>query len=167
MTSKTIARAGYFVLLSLAQVIIFSQIHLFGYATACIFIIFLLKLPRHTTRNEAMIWAFLFGLVTDIFCNTPGIHSAAATAMTFTRNYILAAFTHKGLPDDIVPGVRTLKWGGYTVYAVLCITIFYAVLFLLELFTVRHLSTLLISTASSVALTMVFTVVVEFFSPNK
>ena len=42
MTSKTIARAGYFVLLSLAQVIIFSQIHLFGYATACIFIIFLI-----------------------------------------------------------------------------------------------------------------------------
>ena len=167
MTSKTIARAGYFVLLSLVQVIIFSQIHLFGYATACIFIIFLLKLPRHTTRNETMIWAFLFGIVTDIFCNTPGIHSAAATAMAFSRKYILATFTHKGLPDDIIPGVKTLKWGGYTVYAALCISIFYALLFLLELFTVRHLSTLLISTIASVTLTMVFTVVAEFFSPNK
>lgn len=167
MTSKTIARAGYFVLLSLVQVIIFSQIHLFGYATACIFLIFLLKLPRHTTCNETMIWAFLFGIVTDIFCNTPGIHSAAATAMAFSRKYILATFTHKGLPDDIVPGVRTLKWGGYIVYATICISIFFAVMFLLELFTVRHLSTLLISTAASVALTMVFTVVAEFFSPNK
>ena len=167
MTSKTIARTGHFVLIALAQVIIFSQIHLFGYATACIFLIFLLKLPRHTTRNETMIWAFLFGIVTDIFCNTPGIHSAAATAMAFTRRYILAAFTHKGLPDDIIPGVKTLKWGGYMVYATLCTSIFYALLFLLELFTVRHLDTLLISTASSVALTMVFTVVVEFFSPNK
>ena len=159
MTSRTIIRARNFVLLALAQVIIFSQIHLFGYATACIFIIFLLKLPRHTTRNETMIWAFLFGIVTDIFCNTPGIHSAAATAMAFSRKYILATFTHKGLPDDIVPGVRTLKWGGYIVYATICISIFFAVMFLLELFTVRHLSTLLISTAASVALTMVFTVV--------
>ena len=167
MTSKTIARTGYFVLLALAQVIIFSQIHLFGYATACIFLIFLLKLPRHTTRNETMIWAFLFGIVTDIFCNTPGIHSAAATAMAFTRRYILAAFTHKGLPDDITPGAKSLKWGGYMVYAILCISIFYALLFLLELFTVRHLATLLISTTASVALTMIFVVVTEFFSPNK
>ena len=167
MTSKTIARTGYFVLLALAQVTIFSQIHLFGYATACIFLIFLLKLPRHTTRNETMIWAFLFGLVTDIFCNTPGIHSAAATAMAFTRRYILAAFTHKGLPDDITPGAKSLKWGGYMVYAILCISIFYALLFLLELFTVRHLATLLISTTASVALTMIFVVVTEFFSPNK
>ena len=167
MTSKTIARTGHFVLIALAQVIIFSQIHLFGYATACIFLIFLLKLPRHTTRNETMIWAFLFGIVTDIFCNTPGIHSAAATAMAFTRRYILAAFTHKGLPDDIIPGVKSLKGGGYMVYAILCISIFYALLFLLELFTVRHLATLLISTTGSVALTMVFVVVAEFFSPNK
>ncbi len=167
MTSRTIIRARNFVLLALAQVIIFSQIHLFGYATACIFTIFLLKLPRHTTQNEAIIWGFLFGIITDIFCNTPGIHSAAATAMAFSRKYILAAFTHKGLPDDFIPGAKSLKWGGYIVYAAICITIFYAVLFPLELFTVRHFTTLLIGTTSSTALTMLFAVVVEFFAPNK
>ena len=167
MTGKTIIRTRNFVLLALAQIIIFSQIHLFGYATACIFTIFLLKLPRHTTKNELMIWGFLFGIVTDMFCNTPGIHAAAATAMAFARNYILAAFTHKGLPDDITPGVNSLKWGSYLIYATLCITIFYAVLFPLELFAVRHLTTLLISTTGSIALTMLFVVVTEFFSPNK
>ena len=167
MTRKVFKRMRNFVLLSLVQVLIFSQIHVFGYATAAIYTIYLIKLPRHTTKNELIIWGFLFGLVTDMFCNTPGIHSAAATAMAFSRKYVLATFTHKGLPDDIIPGVRTLKWGGYTVYATLCISIFFGVMFLLELFTVRHLSTLLISTAASVALTMVFTVVAEFFSPNK
>ena len=167
MTSKTLIRTRDFVLLALAQVIIFSQIHLFGYATACIFTIFLLKLPRHTTQNEAMIWAFLFGLVTDFFSNTPGIHSAAATAMAFSRKYILAAFTHKGLPDDFVPGVKSLKWGGYIVYAIICIALFYAVLFPLELFAIKHFTTLLIGTISSITLTMLFVVVAEFFSPNK
>ena len=78
MTSKTITHIRNFVLLALIQVFIFSQIHLFGYATACIFLIFLLKLPRHTTKNEMIIWGFLFGIVTDMFCNTPGIHAAAA-----------------------------------------------------------------------------------------
>ena len=167
MTGKTITRTRNFVLLALAQTVIFSQIHLFGYATACIFTIFLLKLPRHTTKNEMMIWGFLFGIVTDMFCNTPGIHSAAATAMAFARNYVLAAFTHKGLPDDFIPGVKSLKWGGYIIYAIICIAIFYAVLFPLELFAIRHFTTLLIGTISSITLTMLFVVVAEFFSPNK
>lgn len=167
MTGKTITRIRNFVLFALAQVIIFSQIHLFGYATACIFTIFLLKLPRHTTQNEAIVWGFLFGIVTDIFCNTPGIHSAAATAMAFARKYILATFTHKGLPDDFIPGARSLKWGGYLVYAIICISIFYAVLFPLELFAARHFTALLISTAGSTAFTMLFVVVAEFFSPNR
>jgi rod shape-determining protein MreD len=167
MTGKTIKRIRDFVLLALAQVIIFSQIHLFGYATACIFTIFILKLPRHTTQNEAILWGFLFGIVTDLFCNTPGMHAAAATAMAFARKYILATFTHKGLPDDFIPGVKSLKWGGYLVYAIICITIFYAVLFPLELFAARQFTALLISTAASTAFTMLFVVVTEFFSPNR
>ena len=55
MTSKTIAHAINFVLLALAQVIIFSQIHLFGYATACIFIIFLLKLSARNVMKAVLL----------------------------------------------------------------------------------------------------------------
>ena len=156
-----------FVLLLLAQVLVFSQIHLFGYATAVIFTIFQLKLPRHTTKNELMVWGFLFGIITDMFCNTPGIHSAAATAMAFFRNPILSAFTHKGLPEDFIPGVKSMKWGGYIVYAAICISIFYALLFTLELFAIRYLATLIISTIGSTLLTMLFIVVAEFFTPKK
>ena len=110
MTRELFIKTRNFILVALAQVLIFSQIHLFGYATACIFTIFLLKMPRHTTRNEIMVWAFLFGIITDMFCNTPGIHAAAATAMGFSRNYILAAFTHKGMPDNFVPGAKSKVW---------------------------------------------------------
>ena len=156
-----------FVLLSLIQVLIFSQIHLFGYATAAIYTIFLLNLPRHTSKNELMLWGFFFGIITDMFCNTPGIHSAAATAMAFFRNTILSAFTHTGLPEDFIPGVRNIKWGGYMIYAVICISIFYALLFALELFSIRYISSLINSTLGSTLLTMLFVVVTEFFSPKK
>ncbi|MBQ5888571.1 MAG: hypothetical protein IIW77_04785 [Bacteroidaceae bacterium] len=167
MTRKLIIRTRNFMLLLMAQVLVFSQIHLFGYATAVIFTIFLLKLPRHTSKNELMIWGFLFGIITDMFCNTPGIHSAAATAMAFFRNPVLSALTHKGLPDDFVPGVKSMKWGGYLLYAAISISVFYAMLFALELFTIRYLTTLLISTVGSTLLTMLFVVVVEFFTPKK
>lgn len=167
MTRTTLVNIGKFILLALAQVLIFSQIHLFGYATACIYLIFILKLPRHTSVNALMLWSFMFGIIVDMFCNTPGINAAAATAMGFARNTFLAAFTHKGMPDDFVPGAKSIKWGGYLVYSLMCIVLFYCVLFLLELFTIGHIVSLLISTASSTLLTMLFVIVTECFSFRK
>lgn len=167
MTKNTLTRLWNFVLLVLVQVLIFSRIHLFGYATACIYIIFIIKLPRHTTRNELLIWSFLFGVCVDMFCNTPGINAAAATLLGFIRNPLLSAFAHKGIPDDFIPGVRSLKWSRYTVYSILCTAIFFTALFVLELFTVANPLMLLTSIVSSTLLTMLFTIVIEFFSNQR
>ena len=167
MTSNNLIRIRNFVLLAFIQVLIFSQIHLFGYATAHIYLIFLLKLPRFTSRNEQMLWAFLFGLVVDIFGNTPGINACAATAMAFARGYILESFTQKGVADDFVPGIHTINVVGYIMYATLCLLLFYSVLFLLELFTIHYPLTLLASIAASTLLTLLFTLVIECFTRKK
>lgn len=167
MTRSTLIRIRNFVILTFIQVLIFSQIHLFGYATAHIYLIFLLKLPRLTSRNEQLIWAFLFGLVVDIFGNTPGINTCAATAMAFSRNYILESFTQKSIADDFVPSTYTINWGGYTMYATICLLLFYAVLFILELFTIHYPLTLLASIISSTLLTLLFTLVIECFTRKK
>ncbi|MBQ7947153.1 MAG: rod shape-determining protein MreD [Bacteroidaceae bacterium] len=167
MTSNSLIRIRNFVILAFIQVLIFSQIHLFGYATAHIYLIFLLKLPRFTSRNEQMIWAFLFGLVVDIFGNTPGINACAATAMAFARGYILESFTQKGVADDFVPGIHTINVAGYIMYATLCLLLFYTVLFLLELFTIHYPLTLLASIAASTLLTLLFTLVIECFTRKK
>ena len=167
MTRNTLINIGKFLILVLVQVLIFSRIHLFGYATACIYPIFILKLPRHTSVNALLVWSFLFGITVDMFCDTPGINAAAATAMGFARNTFLAAFTHKGLPDDFIPGAQSIKWGSYLVYSLMCIVLFFSVLFLLELFTIDQMAPLLISTASSTLLTMLFVIVAECFSFRK
>lgn len=164
MTSNTIIRIRNFIILALVQVLIFSQIHLFGYATACIYLIFLLKLPRHTNRNELLVWGFIFGLTVDLFCNTPGLNAAAATIMSFIRNIILAQFTPKSIPDDFIPGAKILKWGGYLMYATLCIATFYTILFLIEIFTINQPLILLTGVLTSTLLTMLFVIVTEFFS---
>ena len=167
MTSNNLIRIRNFVILAFIQVLIFSQIHLFGYATAHIYLIFLLKLPRFTSRNEQMLWAFLFGLVVDIFGNTPGINACAATAMAFVRGYILESFTQKGVADNFVPGIHTINVAGYIMYATLCLLLFYTVLFLLELFTIHYPLTLLASIAASTLLTLLFTLVIECFTRKK
>lgn len=164
MTSNTLKHIRNFVLLTAVQVLILGRIHLFGYATAYVLLIFILKMPRHTKTSELLIWGFIGGLTVDIFSNTPGINSAAMTAISFLRNYILATFTHKGMPDDFVPGVKTIKWGGYITYALLCTGTFYTILFLLELFTISNPGTLIASILSSTLLTMLFVAVMELFT---
>ncbi len=164
MNKNLLSRIRNFILLLTVQVFVFSRIHLFGYATACIYLIFILKQPRHTKTSELLIWGFLSGLIVDMFNNTPGVHAAAATAMCFARNPILAIFTHKGMADDFIPGVKNIKWGGYMVYSALCIAIFYTLLFMLELFTFSYPSILILCILSSTMLTMLFVAVIELFS---
>jgi hypothetical protein len=56
MTRNYLIRIRNFILVAIIQVMIFSQIHLFGYATACVYLLFILKMPRLTSRNELLIW---------------------------------------------------------------------------------------------------------------
>ena len=110
-------RLKNFAILAAAQVLLFNHIHLFGYATAYIYLLFVLKMPRFATRNEQMLWAFALGLIVDMFGNTPGINAAAATMLAFMRNYILAMFIPNGMTEDFVPGTKVLRWGAYIGYA--------------------------------------------------
>lgn len=160
-------RLRYFAILAVIQTLIFDQIHLFGYATVYIYLLFILKIPRFVSRNELMIWSFTLGLFIDIFGNTPGVNAAAATAMAFMRNKILSWFIPNGINEDFIPGIKFLHWGAYISYATMNIIIFCTVLFMLELFTLRTPLYLAASVASSTLLTLLFIITAEFFDTKK
>ncbi len=157
-------RLKNFAILAAIQVLLFNHIHLFGYATAYVYLLFVLKMPRFVTRNEQMLWAFALGLIVDMFGNTPGINAAAATLLAFMRNYILAMFIPNGITEDFVPGTKVLRWGAYVSYSAICITLFCIALFMLELFTLTRPMHLALSVASSTLLTLLFVTVIESFN---
>ena len=157
-------RLKYFIILAAVQTLLFGHIHLFGYATVYIYLLFILKMPRFATRSEQMIWAFALGLTIDIFGDTPGINAAAATMLAFMRNYILAMFIPNGINEDLIPGTRVLRWGAYVSYAAICTLLFSFVFFALELLTFSMPLHLFISTASSTLLTLLFIIVFESFN---
>ena len=161
MTSDTLIRTRNFILVLLVQIFIFGQIHLFGYATAYIPLLFILKLPRYTSHNALLAWGFLMGLIIDIAASTPGIHAAATTFVAFMRNGVLEGFIQKGTADDITPGAASIGWSSYISYMSICTILFYIPLYLLELFTISYPLTLLISVAGSTLLTMLFLLVAE------
>ncbi|MBQ3121928.1 MAG: rod shape-determining protein MreD [Bacteroidaceae bacterium] len=157
-------RLKYFIILAALQTLLFGHIHLFGYATVYIYLLFILKMPRFATRNEQMMWAFALGLTVDIFGNTPGINAAAATMLAFMRNYILAMFISNGINEDLIPSTRVLRWGAYVSYAAICTLLFAFILFTLELFTFSMPLHLLLSVGSSTLLTLLFLIVFESFN---
>ena len=159
-------RLKYFIILAAVQTLLFGHIHLFGYATVYIYLLFILKMPRFATRSEQMIWAFALGLTIDIFGDTPGINAAAATMLAFMRNYILAMFIPNGINEDLTPGTRVLRWSTYIGYATIGIALFCTTLFLLELFTLSRPLHLAISVTGSTLLTLLFTIVFESFNSS-
>lgn len=164
MTRGYLIKIRNITLLALVQVFIFSRIHLFGYATAYIYLIYLLKMPRYTSRNELLLWGFILGIIVDMFGNTPGINAAAATLLAFARNPILECFIQEGTADDITPGVRSMQWGSYLGYSSVCTIIFYTALYLLELFTISYPQTLLTGIVSSYLFVLLFIIITEKFT---
>ena len=79
-----------FVIFLLIQVIILNEIPpLHQYITPYLYFTFLLWLPFGTNRITLTIIGFILGFCLDLFTNTPGLHTAAASLMGYVRPSIL------------------------------------------------------------------------------
>ena len=150
-----------FVILILVQVFILNKIHLFGYATPMLYVWFILTLEAGAGRNKVMLWAFVMGLVIDIFSNTFGIHAAAATLLAFVRPSLIRLFFIRNDGEPFIPGIRTMGTGAFRGYALIGIALHHCVVFGLEYFSFAHLLQLGISIAASTVLTLLFVMAVE------
>ena len=140
-----------FVALLVAQVIC-SKIVLFSVAMPVIYIYLILRLPLNYSLNWTLTIAFLFGLFVDMFNNTQGMNSLACVVMTIVRRPVFDMFILRDDEDnDPIPSMDSLGITGYLKYMATLVTIYCAVLFLTQAFTLHNFPlTLLRIVASSV-----------------
>ncbi|MDY6294595.1 MAG: hypothetical protein SPL78_10950 [Bacteroidales bacterium] len=140
-----------FVALLVAQVIC-SKIVLFSVAMPVIYIYLILRLPLNYSLNWTLTIAFLFGLFVDMFNNTQGMNSLACVVMTIVRRPVFDMFILRDDEDnDPIPSMDSLGITGYLKYMATLVTIYCAVLFLTQAFTLHNFPlTLLRIIASSV-----------------
>ena len=140
-----------FVALLVAQVIC-SKIILFSVAMPVIYIYLILRLPLNYSLNWTLTIAFLFGLFVDMFNNTQGMNSLACVVMTIVRRPVFDMFILRDDEDnDPIPSMDSLGITGYLKYMATLVTIYCAVLFLTQAFTLHNFPlTLLRIVASSV-----------------
>lgn len=88
MNSALIWNIARFILLLMAQVLIFNRINLFGYINPFPYILFIILYPVNGNRYGLLLSSFFLGLMMDMFCNSGGVHAASCLILANYRPYI-------------------------------------------------------------------------------
>src|SRR5690625_9365 len=87
--SNIVTQVFRFIILLAIQTLIMNNIHLFGYSSPFIYIIFLIGFPLNTNKNLLIVLGFLLGLSMDIYSNTGGVHAGACVLIAYLRPFLL------------------------------------------------------------------------------
>ncbi len=162
MSQNVLSLFGWFVLLLALQVLIFNHIHLFGYATPMVCVMFLLILPSRASRWVSVTLGFLMGLTVDVFNNTPGMGAAALTAVGLVAPQFRRLYEPNDRADeDYQPSSLTMEWPAYIRYALSACLLHSALYFLIEAFSFSLWSTVLFSILGSTVVSLFVILAIE------
>ena len=122
----------FFGLLAL-QVLLFSNIELFGFLSPYVYVLFILLLPVDISPMVAMPLAFMQGLSIDLFASSLGLHATASTILAFIRPYVLRRFVDReSEKSSILPTMRNLGTVRTLQYVLIGVSIHHLALYLLS-----------------------------------
>ena len=141
-----------FLVLVLAQLLIFNNIEFSGYINPYVYILFILLLPFDIPSSLFLVLAFSEGFIIDLFSGTPGVHSSATVFMAFLRPGVLKLFApREGYLAGSKPRLANYGFEWFVKYAGVLVTVHHFVLFYLEVLSFDHfMATFLRAFASSV-----------------
>ena len=147
MTSTFLLVFKRFIFLVLLQVLIFNKFDLFGIYNPYICLVFILTFPVKTSKISFMAVAFAFGFTLDLFSNSLGLNATACLTVAFLRPYIMS-FIFGGFFDPL--GLKLIKnyvsdssFSQKILYISSIILIHHFILFSLEAFSLKHMSTVM------------------------
>ena len=136
-----------FIFFILLQVLIFNKFDLFGIYDPYICLVFILTFPVKTSKISFMVVAFAFGFTLDLFSNSLGLNTTACLTVAFLRSYIMS-FIFGGFFDPL--GLKLIKnyvsdssFSQKILYISSIILIHHFILFSLEAFSLKHMSTVM------------------------
>ena len=141
-------------ILILSQALFFNNINFLGSINPFIYIYFIAYYPIKNNRTLFIFYAFIFGLIIDIFSDTHAIHAAATLVISFLRPNLLKlffgiAYEHQVVKFDSIDLRQNL------LYLFSIIFIHHLILFGLEIFDISKISLILKTTFGSTIFTFV------------
>ena len=151
-----------FFLLFLVQ-IFFFKFGIFGIAFCFPYLFFLLLLPMATPKGLLLFIGFGYGLLVDIFFDSPGLHAAACTLLAYLRPQVISFITPSGGYDEHTPiSVHILGFRWIISYAIIMVGAHHFLLFFLEAFTFQHFFITLLKIVFSTLLTSLLFLLMQY-----
>lgn len=167
MNSAVLLNIARFILLLVAQVLIFNNINFFGYLNPFPYVLFIILYPVNGNKSALLLASFLLGIIMDMFCNSGGVHAAASITLAYLRpTFFRFAFgvsyeyqTVK-INDKLTPERFS--------FILISIVTHHFVLFVLETFRLNFFFNILIQTIFSTIFTIIVSIIIIYlFKPSK
>ena len=153
-----------FIVLILAQLLIFNNIEFSGFINPYIYVLFVLLLPFHTPAFIFLLTSFALGLSIDLFMGTPGVHSSATLLMAFSRPFVMSLYSpREGYQTGTYPRLAQFGVEWFVKYTVTLVLLHHFTLFYLEVFTLHHFFGTFLRALLSSLLTSLIIIFSQFF----
>ena len=167
MNSALLGNIARFILLLLAQVLIFNRIDLFGFINPFPYVLFIILYPVNGNKSSLLAASFLLGLLMDMFWNSGGVHAAACLVLAYYRPAIFKfsfglSYEYQTVRlNDVVTPERFS-------FLLIAIVLHHFVLFVLEVFKVSFLWDILVRTVLSTIFTIITCIIIIYIiKPSK
>ncbi len=156
-----------FILLILAQVVIFNHINFLGFINPYPYVLFILLFPIGNNRALLILSSFLLGITIDMFSNSGGMHAAASLVMAYSRPWVLRSVFGVAYEYNTIRIANT-SFTERFIYITILILIHHFVLFLLETFNVSDILYILKKTLFSGIFTLILSLIfITLFSVKR
>lgn len=168
MTKEVLKYSLMFVILVVAQAVVFNHLCLWNVAMPLVFIYFIMALPVTVPFSGTVALSFLLGLSVDVFSNTPGMNSLACTLLGALRLPVLRLYYPR--EEDMTqpePSARTLGAGVFLKYVFTLTTIYCLMFFFIEAFTFYDWLLMLARVGASTILTFIIILAIAALSVRR
>ena len=156
-----------FILLLLAQVLIFNRMDLFGFVNSFPYILFIILYPVNGNKTGLLVSSFFLGLIMDMFWNSGGVHAAACLVLAYFRPAIFKfsfglsyEYQTVKLNDSLTPERFS--------FILIAVIIHHFTLFILEIFKLSSILDILVRTVLSTLFTIITSIIIIYLiKPSK
>ncbi len=167
MNSALFGNIARFILLLVAQILIFNNMNLFGYINPYPYILFIILYPVNGNKTGLLVASFLLGIVLDMFCNSGGVHAIACLLLAYYRPYIFKFSFGLSYEYQTVKLNDVLTPERFS-FLLIAVVLHHFTLFLLEIFRITFILEILLKTFLSTLFTLLVSVIIIYIiKPSK
>lgn len=156
-----------FILLLVAQILLFNNINFMGFVSPFPYILFIILYPVNGNKSLLLVCSFLLGLLIDTFVDSGGIHAAACVLLAYFRPVFFRFSFGLSYEYQVIRLNDTLTLERFS-FLLTFILFHNLLLFVLEAFQISFIWDVLIRTLfSSIFSIIICIIIIQIIKPNK